>query len=298
MFENESLPAAMSEQVLELGKKTIDFSDADCLPADIRGLIANPATFTSSEVLNFTTSHSAIAKILHENPASDRMLRIVYPDVNGQPLTEGLDRFLSHSLAGQALRDRLDFCSNWLAENFVREDKSLIDLGGGSGSYAFEALQIKKPPSGFCWHVIDIDAESVIICRQRTSERGLAGIVEAQQGNFLSSKSVQGLNDYAVLIGILCAMDHQTAVDCLKRLKIHLKSGAEIFAATLLQQAFDEDPRIFRILCNVGGWQLRPKTLPEVEKIFQEGGWKILEVMSERRNRPGQYAIVHAKSNH
>lgn len=284
-----------NEQVFALGQRIIDFSDVEVLPAEIRELISSPTTFSDPRVLEYTTKNSAIARILHENPASDRMLRIVYPDTDKHPLTEGLDRFLSRSFSGQALRDRLDICSRWLADHFVSPDFFIGDFGGGSGSYAFETLRIKEPPQRFQWQILDLDAEAVYICRQRASEKNWAGIISAREGNFMSSKSVQEKYDYAILIGVLCGMDHETAIKCLRRIQSHLKPGAEILAATLLMRAFEEDPRTFRLLCNVGGWQLRPKYTSEVTEIFSEAGWRIIDIMSERQGRPGQYAIVHAK---
>lgn len=286
-------PTDISEQVCALGQQKIDFSGVSCLPSDIQKLIADPNTFSHPDVLAYITSHSAIAKILHENPASDRMLRIVYPDFSSKPLTEGLDYFLSQSLSGQALRDRLDVCSKWLVENFVKPGKIIVDLGGGSGSYAFTTLKNIKVPQGFYWKVIDIDAETVYACRQQAAKKGLSGFVFARKTNFLSNNSVMEKFDYAVLIGILCGMTHKMAVDCLRRIKIHLKPGAELLIATLLQQAFDEDPQTFRILCNVGGWQLRPKKPQEVVEICKEAGWAVQEVMSERKKVLGQYILLH-----
>jgi len=291
----------MSEQVEALARKYVDFAGVDCLPPDIRDKLADPATFVDPSVLAYTTAQSKIAQILHENPASDAMLRIVYPDTNGKPLTGGLDRFLSRSLSGQALRDRLEFCSKWLAANFVQPRKRLVDLGGGSGSYAFEALLQRsgRVHSGFQWDILDIDLEAVVVAQLVARSAGLESVVTARQGNFM--KDVAAPADYAVMIGVLCGMDKTTATAVLTRAKAHLKHDGEIFAATLLQQAFDEDPRTFRILCNVGGWQLRPKTLDQVTEVFTTAGWNILNIFSERpphhnhTSGSGQYAIVHAQ---
>lgn len=287
---------SMSEQVLALAQQVVDFSgvDVEILPPEISQLASRPETFGDPRVLAYTTAKSTIAHILHRNPASDAMLRIVYPDTNGHPLTAGLDRFLSRSLSGQALRDRLTVCSAWLAEHFVKENKTIIDLGGGSGSYAFESLATKSPPSGFRWRVLDLDGESLQFCNDLITVYDFQNVIETRQDNFMSTTSVDEKFDYAVLIGVLCGMDHDTAVKCLSRARDHLKPGGEIYTATLLQRAFDEDPRTFRLLCNIGGWQLRPKHLPKVQQIFQDAGWEITSIMSERENGHGQYAIVHA----
>jgi hypothetical protein len=97
------------------------------------------------------------------------------------------------------------------------------------------------------------------------------------------------------LIGILCGMTEETAVDCLEKIKPHFKPGAEILAATLLVNSFEEDPAVFQVLCNILGWQLRPKTFDEVKAVFQTAGYQILSIFTERENGDGEYAIVHAK---
>jgi hypothetical protein len=290
----------LSEQVKEHGKKILDFRGIDCLPPRIQELLGDPLTLDSpeklQEVLSFTTSNSEIAKILHNNPASDAMLRIVYPDFNGHPLTQGLDHFLSHSLSGQALRDRLQFCSSWIAEKFIQSHRRVIDLGGGSGSYAFEAFRIKGVvQEGFCWDCVDLDSSAIQIGQDRATSANLQNSIIFRQGNFMSDKSIEILADYGVLIGVLCGMDKETACTCLQRSRAHLKSGGEIFAATLLKQSFDEDPLTFRILCNVDGWQLRPKTKEDVKEVFISAGYKIIDIYSERPSGNGQYAIVHAR---
>ncbi|HDQ22868.1 MAG TPA: hypothetical protein ENN28_02715 [Candidatus Uhrbacteria bacterium] len=290
----------LSEQVKELGKKQLDFSNVSCLPPRIQELLGDPFTLKDpkkfQEVLKYTTSKSEIARILHDNPASDAMLRIVYPDYNGHPLTDGLDYFLSHSLSGQALRDRLQICSSWLAKNFLLPQKRVIDLGGGSGSYAFESLRIAgRVPNGFIWECLDLDPIAIQIGEDRAKSLGIQNSVIFRHGNFMSAKSIQKLADFGVLIGVLCGMDKETSINCLERSKVHLKKCGEIFAATLLIQSFNEDPLTFRILCNIGGWQLRPKTIEDVKDIFKTAGFKIINIFSERPEGNGQYAIVHAR---
>ncbi|MFA5061810.1 MAG: methyltransferase domain-containing protein [Patescibacteria group bacterium] len=301
-MSNSRSGPALSEQVEALGRLPVDFAEVDCLPPEIKKLIADPVTWSDPRVRGYTTTKSTIAHILAENPASDRMLQIVYPDTNGSPLVNGLDRFLSRSLSGQALRDRLDFCSDWLADNFARRGKRIIDLGGGSGSYAFRVFRVHGLiPAKFVWDILDLDLEALNVARMRAHDTGLDGVIQVRQGNFKHDSAILPEKaDYAVLIGVLCGMDKDTARDVLCRAKDHLKPGGEMLAATLLQKAFDEDPRTFRILCNVGGWQLRPKTPEQVAEIFQLAGWEIIgDMMSERPDTKvggGQYAIVHARA--
>jgi len=296
-----------SKQVIELGERNLvqEFSTVTCLPEEIRALIGDPQTFKDARVIAYTVGQSQICLILYKNPADDWMLRIVYYDDPSNPKTTGLDFFLSQSLSGQALRDRLHICSTWLAREFVKRNKKIVDLGGGSGSYFFEMLKhIPVIPSGFHWHVIDLDEVATQAGLVKAQERKLQDYIDFSVSSFTRKNELPGNDeeraDYAVLIGVLCGMDEKTAVNCLRSAREHVKDGGEILAATLLQSSFDEDPCTFRILCNVGGWQLRPKSKETVIKIFEDAGWKIRKVMSERpedRQKfpgDGQYAIVHA----
>lgn len=287
----------VSPQVAALGKLKVDFSQVDGLPPLIRELISDPATFLDPRVLEYTRTNSVLAEILRTNPASDQFLRIVYTDANWRPLTYCLDRLISRSLSVQAVRDRLKFCSEWLAEHFVHSGARVVDLGGGSGSYAFEALRIKGTvPSGFVWDVLDLDQEALDIASAKAHDLGLSSVITVNHGNFLNGMSTIPA-DYIVLIGVLCGMSHTTGCAVLSRIKRHIRPRGEIFAATLLQQAFDEDPRTFRIVCNVGGWMLRPKSMDQVLELFECSGWDVLSVESERSGGlPGQYAIVHARA--
>jgi hypothetical protein len=291
----------INEQVIALGTQPLDFSAVDCLPERIRQLIGDPMTFSDpvklEEILQYTTSNSRIAKILHENPASDDMLRIVYNDTGEKSVTQGLDYFLSRSLSGQALRDRLEVCSGWLAENCVKQSKKVVDFGGGSGSYAFEALSKQSTiPESFVWECIDLDPVASECGKKRALESGMHNSIHFRQANFMSEKSVGTIADYGVLIGVLCGMDKDTAINCLQRCKLHLKKGGELLTATLLKRSFEEDPHTFRILCNVGGWQLRPKQMNEIKDIFNAANYEIIDIFHERQGGNGQYAIIHAKS--
>lgn len=298
-----------SEQVAVLGSRDLKkefeaLSVYGRFPKEVGELLGDPETLLNQtlvqKVLSYTTFVSIICKILYSNPASDSMLRIVYPDRKDQPIPpeRWLDILLSRSLSGQALRDRLDVCSKLLVQEFFRSGARGVDLGGGSGSYFFEAAKIIKPiPAGLVHEVVDLDPEALSEARMRVQDSGLEKYLLTREANFMSSKSFpasHNLFDYAVLIGVLCGMDHDTAVRCLIAARQHMKHGGRLLAATLLQQAFDEDPTTFWLLCCIGGWQLRPKSNHDVSSIFAEAGWTVTKVLSERASAKGQYAIVLA----
>lgn len=300
-----------SEQVAVLGSKDLrkEFAALSVygrFPEEIQELLGDPETLLDPtlvrKVLSYTTLNSIICQILHSDPASDSMLRIVYPDRKDQPIPpeRWLDILLSRSLSGQALRNRLDVCSKLLVKEYFRPVARGVDLGGGSGSYFFEAAKITKPlPEGLVHEVVDLDPEALSVARMRVQDSGLEKYLRTREVNFMFSKNFpapQDRFDYAVLIGVLCGMDHETAVRCLKAARQHVKPCGRILAATLLQQAFDEDPTTFWLLCCIGGWQLRPKSEEEVISIFVEANWTIEKVFSERASQPGQYAIVLANN--
>lgn len=286
-------------RVEELALKLVDFNGCDCLTSEMQVKLGDPDDHRDPLIKKFLRENSKICDIIAVNPASDAMLRIVYPDANGHPMTEGIDKLLSRSLSGQALRDRLDFCSAWLSANFVKSNKKILDLGGGSGNYAIKTLKIigANVPVGFYWDHLDLDEEALKIGKDNASKDLLdTASIRFRKGNFMSDKTIQEERfDFGVLIGVLCSLEKDQAVKLLQRIKIHFKPHAELFAATLTTRSFEEDPKTFRILCNVIGWQLRPKTIAEVTEIFEEAGYEIIQLLSERKNRPGQYAIVHTR---
>jgi hypothetical protein len=149
------------------------------------------------------------------------------------------------------------------------------------------------------WDCVELDKYALTLGEIRAREQELQHIVKFRQANFMSGGSYPTQEnrraDFGLLIGILCGMTGETAVDCLRKIKPHFRPGAEILAATLLANSFEDDPAVFRVLCNLLGWELRPKTIDEVKAVFQTAGYRILSIFTERENGDGEYAIVHAR---
>jgi len=294
-----------AERFEELACKRLDFLREEVFPKQLLVFLRSPIWHRRPLVKEILVESSQICAILAENPASDEMLRMIYDlEYKG---SSRIDQWFWSSLPGKALRDRLEFCSNWIYEKFVipaiKTNGRIVDFGGSSAAYAIKALKGADVPSiqGFVWDTIDCDLESLKIGEKRAEEAGLFSVTNFREGNFMSRKSVLGRAQFGVLIGVLCGMDKRTAVFCLEKIKLHLAVDAELIVATLSSRAFPEDPFMFRVLCNVLGWKLRPKTEEEVKDIFQTAGWQIIgDIMSERTGEdgesvPGQYHIVHAK---
>jgi hypothetical protein len=290
-----------------VGDLELDFSEwgTKDLTRAVRIALGNPRLWRESqnELTQILTRKSVICRILKANPASNEMLEIVYPYEVGLKLT--VDDCLALGLSGQALRDRLAFCSKWMADYWLSrvngQKMTVVDLGGGSGRYGIEAIKLAclSPDvfkKRFRWICLDRDPEALRVGHILTNEAGVRSAFKFVPGNFFeppTDSNDQG--DLGVLIGVLCGMTPDEAIMCLKRIKTHMKPGAELLAATLKTQAFIEDPYTFRVLSNVLGWYLKPKTVDQVVEVFEKAGWEVNQVLSERNDgRPGQYAIVQA----
>lgn len=298
----------INEQIADLGRQKVSFIDAkEVIPQEIRDLLSGD--WKNRKVLSFLLEHSEVCRILRQNPASAEMLEIAY---YAQPIFEQnikpIDKWLHDRLSGQALRDRLQVVSSFFAELLQKEITlrgrpiRIIDFGAGPAPYAIASLQkvqLNRSLSNLIfWKCVDLDQLALDIGLDRASRLKL-DCISFERANFLSRDSYpESPNeqfDFGLLIGILCGMTCEEAVNCLRKIQPHFRNGGEIVAATLLKKSFEEDPQSFRIYCNVLGWQLRPKTIEEVQGIFSAAGWKIFDIGSERNGGDGQYAIVHAK---
>jgi hypothetical protein len=294
----------MNTRVSELAQKQIDFSKVTCFPAEIQAKLGDPRTFQDPDVLHFLLSNSEVCRVLYKNPADFEMLEMAYfgTCIRSGSWMNGVDHWLIGSLPGKALRDRLTAVSVWLADHLRPINNGrlhILDLGAGPGPYAFATLTLTNNKGVSLWDCIDADRYGLAIGEVRARESGLQHLVKFRQTNFMSKGSYPMSDsqraDFGLLIGILCGMTEEVAVDCLQKIKPHFKPGAEILAATLLVKSFQEEPTVFRILCNILGWPLRPKTLEEVMAIFKSAGYEILSIFTERDNGDGEYAIVHAR---
>lgn len=290
---------SVSEQIADLGRQAISFVGIEVIPKEIQHLLEND--WKNPKVLDFFINNSEVCRILFKNPADFEMLEIAYFGKSVRGKTNGVDKFLGESLSGQALRDRLrvvsDMTANWLLN---KQNIRVIDFGAGPAPYAIETIKkLQGQVNNLLWRCLDLDRLALAIGRERVADAGLDKIISFEEANFMSRdfypESPDEQADFGLMIGILCGMTCEEATNCLRKVQPHFKKGGEIIAATLLKQSFEEDPQSFRIYCNVLNWQLRPKTTAEVRQVFENAGWKILNVSSERANGNGQYAIVHAK---
>lgn len=291
----------MVERTEEVAKLHLDFSKISCIPAEIEEMVGDPRRFHDLRVLQFFLENSEISRILYKNSADFEMLERVYfgSSIRTGKGNNGVDEWLSSSLPGQALRDRLRVTTDWLAKwlsPLLDQNGGqfrLIDFGSGPGPYALQTIR-KMGRTDLHWDCIDIDRLALAIGSIRAKYAGLQNVVTFRNANFMRVfPTEEGKGNFGMMIGILCGMRKEEAINCLQTTREHLKPGSELLVATLLTKSFEEAPHVFRVLCNVLGWSLRPKTIPEVEEIFSLSGMKILDLLQERKD--GEYAIVRAK---
>ncbi len=299
------MASVVSSKVEALGKRVVHFGDEmDFIPARIRQLLETD--WVNADVRDCFLAKSEICRILRKNPADWEMLDIVYYGASprdGVSLSRA-DHWLSGSLSGQALRDRLKVVSSWTARYITKALEvdgrlTVLDLGAGPAPYALEALKaIPDCSERLSWRCVDLDQLSLDEGEKRAREHGFERVLEFKNMDFLSSRNAPEADDpradFGLLVGILCGMSPAEAVSCLQKIKMFFRPGAELIVPTLLNQAFEEDPQTFRVLCNVLGWQLKPKSLDEVREVFVTAGYIVNDIFSEREGGNGQYAIVHA----
>lgn len=291
----------ISKQVSDLGKMEVSFDGIQIIPKEIRGLLSTQ--WDNPTVLDFFLKSSEICRILFKNPADFEMLEIAYFGKSLRGNIDGFDTWLMSGSSGQALRNRLmkvsALAADWIKTRIDGDMVNVLDFGAGPGPYAIETMKrLTNYDHSLLWTCIDTDRLALAFGEERVRKHGIQSI-KFRNANFMSRDSYPtNQNDAAVfglMVGILCGMTCEEACNCLKKVIPHFRNGGEIMAATLLRKSFEEDPQTFRVLSNVIGWQLRPKTQEEIEEIFKLAGYKVLNVYSERENNDGHYAIVHAK---
>ncbi|HRY60351.1 MAG TPA: class I SAM-dependent methyltransferase [Patescibacteria group bacterium] len=295
------------ERFEELMEMYVDYSNVECFPERIRRELSSTEPY-DEDLIKFFKQNSPVAGEIATNPASDFITRTVYASTLPQmPPRYSIDDLLVYSPGGRALFNRLPAASKILAK-WITEHEScdIVDLGGGSGSYAFKTIEILSKMKGFnsivkriSWTSVDIDSGAIELGKARSKADGLTGQVFFEEGNFMSKKFPTIDADLVVLIGVLCGMTPEVAVTCLEKVRRFIETrNGEIYAATLLTRSFEEDPICFRIFAKLG-WHLKPKTEEEVRKVFNDAGYEIIDIHSERDTEtervPGQYAIVRAR---
>lgn len=299
MLGNGDAFCPLDERAQTLIETRLDYSNIPVFPTKVQEALSQIG-FLPTWLSDWLASTSRICWCAKNAPASDEITTRVYDSGEPSPLQEGeVDQWISYGPGGRALYRRLPRVSSWVVDWLTqRPSANILDLGGGHGRYAFQSLKKLEDPTGIHWECIDFDSEAIRRGEYQSQNLRLQGNVHFRQANFMSSSSYPSPGeaaDFALLIGVLCSMSIPDATRCLVKIKPHIKKGGELLAATLLHTSFLQDPWVYQVLFKMG-WHLKPKTMDEVGIVFDEAGYKVLDIFSESLNGEGQYAIVHAIS--
>ena len=260
----------------EIPKDSLEFLKK--LPEEIRyGLLEQlRQSPRRKSVLEYFRELSVISRLLMINPGTYKMLEMVY---TGNGIEGFIDEYFVSSLAGQALKNRLEAVTSYVANQIskiVAQDGciKIINLGSGSGRDTIEALKRNSYLlSSVSVDCVDIDPEALMTAKHLAKEKGVV------QNFKFSQKSLAQLPyreeiDLGLMIGILCGLEFRSCVAVLKKVKPYFKSGGILIASNVLGNMVEQDPLMVYIMENVMGWKLVYKTPEQLKEIFEKAGYE------------------------
>jgi len=226
-------------------------------------------------VKEYFRRHSFLSKVLMKNPATFKMLELIYTGENIRGL---IDRYSFNTPSAQALRNRLLSVTS-IARRIIKAkankkiEMKVFNLGSGPGRDTIEILAGNSYLTDFVsMDCIDIDSEALEKGKELMKKKNLIGITFTQ-GDIVRLKC-RGEIDLGLVIGVLCGLEHKTCVTVLKRIKRSFKKGAIIIASNVLKSMPEEDPFMSYLLEDIIGWKLVYKDLEEIRQIFLEAGYE------------------------
>lgn len=237
------------------------------------------------DLVNYFQENSEIIPILTAEPGDFQMLERMY---HFQEVQGVIDNYFLQSVAGgQALRHRYLKVNQELVkiiDSVVRTSGfcSILDFGSGPSRNLIDLMSGRSDLANKVKiDCVDIDDNALSLGRKMAAEKGLTMM------NFINGDMVR-LNgtykdtiDLGVLVGVLCGMDYQTRVKVLRIFKRCFKSGGIMVAAALLEEMAKKDLLCAYILREITGWHLEFRPLHELQKVFQEAGWKYRRYFQE-----------------
>lgn len=226
-------------------------------------------------VKKYFREHSFISKVLMKNPATFKMLELIY---TGKDIQGAIDRYAFNSPSGQALQNRLssviDSARTIIKMKVNRGIKvKVVNFGSGSGRDTIEVLAgnsyLTNSVSIDC---VDIDPEALQKGKELMKRRNLTGITFIQ-GDLIRLAYRKEI-DLGLMIGVLCGLEHRACIAVLKRIKRYFKKGAILMASNVLKSMPEKDPFTSYLLEGIIGWRLIYKTPEEIRQIFEKAGYE------------------------
>jgi len=230
--------------------------------------------------------NSYISRVLMENPSTFRMLEAVYD--NNVDQNNAIDIYLSNSLSGQALRDRLSAVTDIVRKMVAgdRKNKKIANLGSGPGYDTITVAKNNPMVSAVC---IDTDRDALTRGAHLAKVRNVNNIEFIESS--LMSLSFKNEIDIGVMIGILCGLEKRNCVIVLKKVKKYFRPGGKLIVSNISTTARYGDPFMAYLLENVIGWKLVYKTTGFLREMIEEAGYKWDGVFYDEPNRFHSMAV-------
>ena len=247
------------------------------LPVDIKDILLEKfQRLEDKEIVEkYFRKHSFLSEVLMKNPATFKMLELIYTGENIRGL---IDRYSFNTPSAQALRNRLLSVTS-IARRIIKAkankkiEMKVFNLGSGPGRDTIEILAGNSYLTDFVsMDCIDIDSEALEKGKELMEKENLIGITFTQ-GDIVRLKYRDEI-DLGLMIGVLCGLEHRTCVTVLKRIKRSFKKGGIIIASNVLKSMPEKDPFMSYLLKDIIGWKLIYKDSEEICQIFKEAGYE------------------------
>jgi ubiquinone/menaquinone biosynthesis C-methylase UbiE len=231
-------------------------------------------------IVDYFRDNSRISRELIKDPGTFKMLEIIYTK---EGVCGVVDEYMSGSISGQALRNRLSVVILEVDKIIDAKEKKqkleILNLGSGPGRDTMEIISSNENTSVCC---VDTNTEALAKARELIEERGVGEKISLLQKSLMFFP----YNNYAdiiLMIGILCGLDYRNSVIVLRKAKRYLKKNAKLIVSNISKTAKDEDPFMAYLLDAVIGWKLVYKTEEEFTDIIQMAGYKVERFFYDER---------------
>lgn len=247
------------------------------LPADISNILLKKFPLPSDErmIKKYFRKHSFISKILMKNPATFKMLELIY---TGKGIQGAIDQYAFGSLSSQALRNKLSSVvarvGTMIKIKINKKNRmKILNLGSGSGRDTIGFL------SGVSYLInfvsidcIDVDPEALQKGNELIKGENY-GEINFIEGNLLRLSYRKEI-DLGLMIGVLCGLENRTCIAVLKRIRRYFKEGGILIASNVSKNMPEKDPFMSYLLKEIIGWKFVYKNSEELHEIFEKAGYK------------------------
>lgn len=275
---DEQVPIEWSEAMLQLFEslRKNDGRVVEFLINDFQGL---PVSAELAEwAYNYFLSHSVITAATVANRGSSVTTEFLY---DGLLSPSPIDNYFLQAKAGKAVKARLIAIEKVLPqviEEYRNKASNILigNLGSGPGRDVIDILSYRYRYARNIKAIhIDKDRKALERGRIMARNKGVSHLVEFVEADFLRYKVTEKF-DIVLLIGILCPLEKETCVSCLRIIKRLLKNDSCLIVSNASKRMQKEDPFTCYIMEWTSDWKLVYKDENEVEQIYREAGytWK------------------------